>query len=142
MTTKWHHFPNTVPTFPDWLIRQIIEQGRLPGILGNRHGSGTAVIDQFGEGHIRTGRLICYTSADSVFQIAAHETVFGLQRLYALCELVRGLLDPLNVGRVIARPFVGSNPGSFVRTGNRRDYAIPRRNRPCWTRSLPRTDVS
>lgn len=123
--TKWHHFPDKVPTFPKELTTQIIEQAGLPGILGNCHGSGTVVIDEFGEEHIKTGKPIFYTSGDSVFQIAAHETSFGLQRLYDLCELVRRLVDPLNVGRVIARPFVGSSPGCFARTGNRRDYSMP-----------------
>ena len=75
--------------------------------------------------HIKTGKPIVYTSADSVFQIAAHETHFGLERLYELCHLARKLVDPLNIGRVIARPFVGETPQTFKRTGNRHDYAMP-----------------
>ena len=73
---------------------------------------------------MRTGKPICYTSADSVYQIAAHETHFGLERLYGLCALVRRLIEPYNVGRVIARPFIGESADSFERTGNRKDYAV------------------
>lgn len=121
----WGYFPDTVPSFPPALSEAIITEGELPGILGNCHGSGTGVLEEFGEEHIRTGKPICYTSVDSVLQIAAHEEHFGLQRLYALCETVRRLVDPLNIGRVIARPFVGENADSFVRTPNRRDFATP-----------------
>jgi phosphopentomutase len=122
---EWGYFPDTVPAFPAELTNAIITQGNVPGILGDRHASGTGVIEDFGEEHIRTGRPICYTSADSVLQIAAHETHFGLERLYALCKIVRRLVDPLNVGRVIARPFVGEIASTFERTPNRRDYAVP-----------------
>src|SRR5205807_1556917 len=80
----------------------------IPGILGNRHASGTEIIEQLGELHLQTGQPICYTSADSVFQIAAHEHAFGLDRLYEVCAVARRLVDPYNIGRVIARPFVGS----------------------------------
>ncbi len=121
----WGYFPNTVPTFPPDLTAAIIREAGLPGILGDCHASGTEIIARFGEEHIRTGKPICYTSADSVFQIAAHETHFGLERLYSLCEIVRRLIDPLNIGRVIARPFVGETPADFQRTANRRDYAVP-----------------
>jgi len=121
----WGYFPQTQPTFPPELTRSIIKAAKLPGILGDRHASGTEIIDELGEEHIRTGKPICYTSADSVYQIAAHETHFGLERLYALCEIVRKLVDPLNIGRVIARPFVGERKGEFTRTANRRDYAVP-----------------
>ena len=121
----WGYFPDTEPTFPADLTEAIIREGKLPGILGNRHGSGTEVIDTFGEEHIRTGKPICYTSVDSVLQIAAHETHFGLERLYELCKTVRRLVDPLNIGRVIARPFVGETPADFKRTYNRKDYAVP-----------------
>lgn len=121
----WGYFPRTLPTFPPELTRSIVEQAKLPGILGDRHASGTEIIEEFGEEHIRTGKPICYTSADSVFQIAAHEAHFGLERLYELCAIVRGLVDPLNIGRVIARPFVGERKGEFARTANRRDYAVP-----------------
>ena len=79
----------------------------------------------WGEEHMRTGKPICYTSSDSVFQIAAHERTFGLDRLLAMCETVRGILDPLNIGRVIARPFIGNARENFERTGNRRDFSVP-----------------
>ncbi len=121
----WGYFPNTVPTFPADLTEAVIREGKLPGILGDCHASGTDIIDRFGEEHIRTGKPICYTSADSVYQIAAHETHFGLERLYDLCQTVRRLVDPLNIGRVIARPFVGESRADFARTANRRDYAVP-----------------
>ncbi|MCR4268298.1 phosphopentomutase [Nitratireductor sp. ZSWI3] len=121
----WGYFPETEPTFPKALTDAIIEKAALPGILGNCHASGTEIIARLGEEHIRTGKPICYTSADSVFQIAAHETHFGLDRLYELCRIVRGLVDPLNIGRVIARPFVGEHAAEFERTANRRDYAVP-----------------
>ena len=122
---EWGYFPETVPTFPADLTAAIIEQARLPGVLGDCHASGTEIIERYGEEHIRTGKPICYTSADSVFQIAAHEEHFGLERLYELCQIVRKLVDPLNIGRVIARPFVGENPADFQRTANRRDFAVP-----------------
>lgn len=121
----WSYFPNTVPSFPTDLTEAVIREGNLPGILGDCHASGTEIIDRFGEEHIRTGKPICYTSADSVYQIAAHEAHFGLERLYALCETVRKLVNPLNIGRVIARPFVGEKAGAFKRTANRHDYAVP-----------------
>lgn len=122
---EWGYFPRTVPTFPPELTAAIVREAQLPGILGDRHGSGTDVIAELGEEHLRTGKPICYTSADSVFQIAAHETHFGLERLYGLCRIVRRLVDPLNIGRVIARPFTGETAEAFVRTGNRKDFAIP-----------------
>ena len=100
-------------------------RGRVPGILGDCHASGTEIIERFGEEHIRTGKPIFYTSANSVIQIAAHEHHFGLERLYELCKIVRRLVDPLNIGRVIARPFVGETAATFERTANRRDYAVP-----------------
>ncbi|MGR3494877.1 phosphopentomutase [Citreimonas sp.] len=119
----WHYFPETVPAFPTEITRAVCEIAGCDGILGDCHGSGTDMIDRFGAEHIRTGRPICYTSADSVFQIAAHEDAFGLDRLLDLCERVAPRLHALRVGRVIARPFVGK-PGRFRRTSNRRDYAI------------------
>jgi phosphopentomutase len=97
----------------------------LDGILGDRHASGTEILKELGVEHIRTGKPICYTSADSVFQVAAHEDYFGLERLYEFCEIARELVDPLNVGRVIARPFTGEDAASFTRTANRRDYTTP-----------------
>jgi len=120
----WGYFPQTEPTFPPELIAQLIEKSGIPGILGNKHASGTAIIAELGEESIRTGKPICYTSIDSVFQIAAHETHFGLERLYKLCETAFELTAPLNIGRVIARPFVGETADTFKRTGNRRDFAI------------------
>ena len=107
------------------LTQAIISEGNVPGILGDCHASGTEIIERLGEEHIRSGKPICYTSADSVIQIAAHEKHFGLERLYDLCKIVRRLVDPLNIGRVIARPFVGENAATYVRTANRRDYAVP-----------------
>ncbi|WP_374248633.1 phosphopentomutase [Thermomonas sp.] len=112
-------------SFPDALLAVLIEQAGLPGVLGNCHASGTEIIAKLGQEHIASGKPIVYTSADSVFQIAAHETHFGLERLYALCKLARTLLAPYNIGRVIARPFTGTSPADFRRTGNRHDYALP-----------------
>ncbi|HEV2513634.1 MAG TPA: phosphopentomutase [Devosia sp.] len=120
----WGYFPLEEPTFPPELITHLIEKSGIPGILGNKHASGTAIIAELGEESIRTGKPICYTSIDSVFQIAAHETHFGLERLYRLCETAFELTAPLNIGRVIARPFVGETADTFKRTGNRRDFAI------------------
>jgi phosphopentomutase len=121
----WGYFPETVPCFPTSLTDALIREGELAGILGNLHASGTAIIAELGEEHVRTGKPICYTSADSVFQIAAHETAFGLDRLYAVCTIARRLCDPLTIGRVIARPFIGRDARDFARTANRRDYAVP-----------------
>lgn len=120
----WGYFPPEYPSFPDELLQDFIKQGNLPGVLGNKHASGTEIIAELGEEHEQSGKPIVYTSADSVFQIAAHEVSFGLDRLYNLCLIARELVDPYNVGRVIARPFIGK-PGSYHRTGNRRDYAVP-----------------
>lgn len=119
----WGYFPKEYPSFPATLIETLIHQGNLPGILGNRHASGTEIIDELGEEHIKTGKPIVYTSGDSVFQIAAHEEHFGLQRLYDLCDIARKLVDEYRIGRVIARPFVGES-GNFSRTGNRRDLSV------------------
>jgi phosphopentomutase len=121
----WGYFPRTVPSFPPHLIRTLCRRADLPGILGDCHASGTKIIAELGVEHMRTGKPICYTSADSVFQIAAHEQTFGLDRLYELCAIARELVDPLNIGRVIARPFVGASPDDFARTANRRDYSVP-----------------
>jgi phosphopentomutase len=121
---EWGYFPHTEPTFPPDLIAQLIERSGIPGILGDKHASGTTIIAELGEESIRTGKPICYTSADSVFQIAAHEQHFGLERLYRLCETAFELTAPLRIGRVIARPFVGETAATFKRTGNRRDFAI------------------
>jgi phosphopentomutase len=121
----WGYFPSTVPCLPAALRDALIREGRLPGILGDKHASGTAIIAALGLEHMRTGKPIVYTSADSVLQIAAHEHTFGLERLLDLCRLARKLVDDLNIGRVIARPFIGSDPSNFERTGNRRDFAMP-----------------
>ncbi|MFK8035763.1 MAG: phosphopentomutase [Hyphomicrobiales bacterium] len=120
----WGYFPTTIPCFPDNLISDIVKQAELSGILGNKHSSGTVVLEEFGEEHIRTGKPIFYTSADSVLQIAAHEKHFGLEKLFELCEIARELTIELSIGRVIARPFIGEEAANFQRTGNRRDYAI------------------
>lgn len=120
----WGYFPPDYPSFPSELIDQLIQRGNIPGVLGNKHASGTVIINDLGEEHIKTGKPIVYTSADSVFQIAAHEEHFGLERLYALCTIARELVDPYRIGRVIARPFIGT-AGNFVRTENRHDLATP-----------------
>lgn len=119
----WHYFPATEPSFPSELSRFVAQCAGTEGILGDCHAPGTAIIERLGPEHIRTGWPICYTSADSVFQIAAHEEHFGLQRLYDLCEAIAPRLHAQKVGRVIARPFIGSE-GAFQRTQNRHDYAI------------------
>jgi phosphopentomutase len=121
----WGYFPETVPCFPPELTDTLIREGGLPGILGNCHASGTEIIAGLGAEHMATGKPILYTSADSVLQIAAHEETFGLDRLYGLCAIARRLCDPLGIGRVIARPFTGTDPAGFTRTANRRDYAVP-----------------
>lgn len=120
----WGYFPEGEEAFPGALLEQIYQAADLPGSLANCHASGTVVIEEYGAEHISSGKPIFYTSADSVFQIAAHEGHYGLERLYSLCEIVRKLVDPLNIGRVIARPFVGETTGEFERTGNRRDYSV------------------
>ncbi|MGE3875108.1 MAG: phosphopentomutase [Parvibaculaceae bacterium] len=125
VTFDWGYFPKTVPCFPRALTDAIIARAELPGLLGNKHASGTDIIAEFGEAHMETGKPIIYTSADSVIQIAAHEETFGLDRLYETCEAARELSYDLTVGRVIARPFVGADARDFTRTGNRRDYSIP-----------------
>ncbi len=120
----WGYFPHEVPAFPENLLNAIYEKAGLSGSLANCHGSGTDIIRDFGEEHLRTGMPIFYTSADSVLQIAAHEEAFGLERLLDLCMIVRSLVDDLNIGRVIARPFVGTSAADFERTGNRRDFSV------------------
>lgn len=120
----WHYFPKTHPAFPESLTRAVCEIAETPGILGNCHASGTEILERLGAEHIRTGWPICYTSADSVFQIAAHEEHFGEQRLQQLCKQLAPMLHEMKVGRVISRPFVGSPEEGFTRTTNRHDYAI------------------
>ncbi|EDP65486.1 phosphopentomutase [alpha proteobacterium BAL199] len=120
----WTYYPTTVPAFPAEFTAALIRQAGLPGVLGDCHASGTEIIARLGEEHVRTGKPILYTSADSVVQIAAHEQAFGLERLYEICRIARTLV-PDTVGRVIARPFVGTNADDFARTGNRKDLAVP-----------------
>ena len=120
----WGYFPKTVPSFPKELTDKLQELTGVPGWLGNCHASGTTIIDELGDEHVATGRPILYTSADSVLQIAAHEESFGLDRLYEVCEAAYELVKPYNIGRVIARPFLGAN-GKYKRTSNRHDYAVP-----------------
>jgi phosphopentomutase len=121
----WGSFPQTTPCFPEAQIEELIHKGDLPGILGNCHASGTQIIEQLGEQHLASGKPICYTSTDSVFQIAAHEERFGLQRLYDLAHIAKSIFTPLNIARVIARPFVGDSAGNFTRTANRCDLTTP-----------------
>lgn len=126
LSLDWHYFPQTQPTFPAALTERLIAAASLPGVLGDRHASGTAIIEELGEESVRSGKPVFYTSADSVLQIAAHEKAFGLERLHALCEAARTTLDDmgLRIGRVIARPFDGE-AGAFRRTANRKDFATP-----------------
>jgi phosphopentomutase len=121
----WGYFTKKTDTFPSELLEKLIERADLPGVLGNCHSSGTTIVAELGEEHMASGKPIVYTSADSVFQIACHEETFGLQRLYDLCDIARELVDAYKVGRVIARPFIGTNSDDFVRTGNRRDLTEP-----------------
>ena len=118
-------FPTYPNGFPQTVIDEFIAKTGVPGVLGNIPASGTEIIKQLGEEHVNTKKPIVYTSADSVFQIAAHEEVILLDRLYEICEIARGMLrGEHEVGRVIARPFLGQ-PGAFYRTENRHDYAVP-----------------
>jgi phosphopentomutase len=118
------------PTFPDGFPPRILDEftakAKVPGVLANIPASGTEIIKQFGEEHVKTGKPIVYTSADSVFQIAAHEEIIPIERLYEICHIAREILDGADkVGRVIARPFVGETAETFKRTENRHDYAVP-----------------
>lgn len=116
------------PLFPDGFPEEILAPFRARtgrGVIGNKPASGTEIIKELGEEHMRTGALIVYTSGDSVFQIAAHEEVVPLDELYRICEIAREILDPFHVGRVIARPFVGTRSDDFTRTYHRRDYSVP-----------------
>lgn len=119
----WRYFPDATPAFPADLTARIAARAGTDGILGNCHASGTEIIARLGASHLRTGWPICYTSADSVLQIAAHEQTFGLNRLIQLCESIAPAVHAMRVGRVIARPFTGAE-GAFRRTPNRRDFAI------------------
>ena len=127
----WDYFSRQHNSFSDELIAAINNETGFTGLLGNCHASGVNIINTLGHEHIKTGLPICYTSADSVFQVAAHEEYFGLDNLYRYCEQVRTLLSnsDLNIARVIARPFMGKEPdklsdNAFYRTGNRRDYSV------------------
>lgn len=120
----WHYFPKTVPAFPGELMHRFIQAADIPGILGNCHAAGVPIVDRLGNESVNTGKPICYTSVDSVFQIAAHETAFGLERLYETCRAAAALMHPMHVGRVIARPFVGDAKAGFTRTANRKDFAM------------------
>ena len=121
---EWGYFPRTTPSFPAELTAALREAAGVPGFLGDCHASGTDIINLHGDEHVASGKLIIYTSGDSVMQIAAHEESFGLQRLYEVCEAAFKLVAPYNIGRVIARPFTGAN-GHYTRTSNRHDYAVP-----------------
>lgn len=121
--TDWGYFPDTVPSFPAELTTALIARAGLPGLLGDCHASGTEIIARLGDEHVRTGKPIVYTSADSVFQIAAHEESFGLERLYEVCRIAFELVAPYTIGRVIARPFLGAG-GRYTRTYHRRDLAV------------------
>ncbi len=119
-------FPKFPEGFPPRIIDEFVKKAGVPGVLGNVPASGTEIIKELGEEHVRTGKPIVYTSADSVFQIAAHEEVIPIDRLYEMCEIARGILHGKDeVARVIARPFLGHNAADFKRTENRHDYAVP-----------------
>ncbi|PSL22129.1 phosphopentomutase [Shimia abyssi] len=120
----WTYFPKATPSFPSDLTARICALAGTDGILGDCHASGTAIIADLGAQHFQTGFPICYTSADSVLQIAAHEDLFGLDRLLTLCRDLAPILHDMKVGRVIARPFVGNAETGFQRTTNRKDFAI------------------
>jgi len=122
----WHYFPDAQPAFPPDLTRHICDLAGTEGILGNAHASGTEVIEDLGAEHLRTGWPICYTSVDSVLQIAAHEDAFGLDRLITLCRELAPQVHAMRVGRVIARPFTGAGTAGdpFRRTSRRRDFAM------------------
>ncbi len=118
-----HPFPTFPQGFPERIIREFCKQTGK-GVIGNKVASGTVIIEELGEEHLKTGDLIVYTSADSVFQIAAHEEVVPLEELYRYCEIARKILTgPDAVGRVIARPFLGE-PGAFYRTAGRKDFSV------------------
>lgn len=124
VTTPWGYFKPDYPSFPEELVEHICKRAGISGILGNKAASGTEIIQELGEEHIKTGKPICYTSADSCFQIAAHEKYFGLDRLYEVCQTAFEEVKPYRIGRVIARPFEGEKAGEFVRTKNRHDYSV------------------
>lgn len=124
VTFDWGYFKPDYPSFPQELIDEFIKEAKIPGVLGNKASSGTVILEELGEEHIKTGKPIVYTSADSVFQICAHEKYFGLERLYEICHIARKLVDKYNIARVIARPFDGETASTFKRTGGRHDYSV------------------
>ncbi|XBC44321.1 MAG: phosphopentomutase [Buchnera aphidicola (Schlechtendalia peitan)] len=123
---NWDYFKNLSHSFPEFLLNRIAYECNLPGVLGNCHSSGISVLNNFGEEHISTKKPIFYTSIDSVFQVSCHEHFFGLKKLYTLCGIIRKILDEekINIGRVIARPFIGNKKFNFTRTGNRKDFSV------------------
>jgi len=121
----WHTFPEVVPVFPEKQMKTLIQKANLFGILGNKHSSGEEIIKELGEKHLKSGCPIVYTSADSVLQIAAHEHIFALDRLYKTCKIAAEIFDELRVQRIIARPFVGEKKDNFFRTKNRKDFISP-----------------
>lgn len=139
----WAYFPDKKDSFPQDVQDAAARLAGTDGILGNEHASGTEIIARLGERHQQTGWPICYTSADSVFQIAAHEESFGLERLLTLCADLAPMLHDRRIGRVIARPFTGT-PGRYTRTGNRHDYAIepPGRTLLDWATDAGRTVIT
>ncbi len=124
VTYTWGYFKQKKRSFPEELLEEFVKEAGIDGYLGNCHSSGTVILEELGEEHMRTGKPILYTSADSVFQIACHEETFGLERLYEICEIARKLVDKYNIARVIARPFLGSDASDFARTANRHDYSV------------------
>ena len=125
MLEDWGYFRERENSMPAALLDAIAARAGIPGWLGNCHASGTTIISELGEEHLRSGNPIVYTSADSVLQIAAHEDAFGLERLYQLCQIAREYVDDYRIGRVIARPFVGDSAVTFKRSHNRHDYSTP-----------------
>ena len=121
----WHTFAEVVPVFPEKHIKNLIQKAKLSGVLGNKHSSGEEIIKEFGEKHLNSGCPIVYTSADSVLQIAAHEHIFALDRLYKTCEIAAEIFGELRVQRIIARPFLGEKKDNFFRTKNRKDFISP-----------------
>ncbi len=120
----WGYFTEHENSFPQELLDKIVTRAKIPGYLGNCHASGTTIIAQLGDEHVKTGKPIFYTSADSVFQISCHEESFGLDNLYNLCQIAREELEPYNIARVIAHPFDGNNADNYARTKNRKDYSL------------------
>lgn len=122
----WGRFPEASESFPPALVAELCDAVGLQGILGNCHANGMDIIRRLGEEHMRSGKPICFTSGESVFQIAAHETYFGLERLHEVCLAAREICDRYHIARVIAQPFVGENASEFMRTRNRHEYtALP-----------------